>query len=95
MFSENLKKARKRAKLSQEKVAELISTSRSNISKYETGFLEPNLQKLRALCKLYNVSADYLLDLDLNKNVLINTTETSKNVNINQGNFNQNNINIK
>ena len=64
MFAERLKKARKAAKLSQEKVAEILNTSRSNISKYETGFLEPNLQTLKELCKLYKVSADYLLEIN-------------------------------
>lgn len=63
MFSEKLKKARKNAHLSQEQVAEILQTARSNISKYETGFLEPNLQTLKQLCELYKVSADYLLDI--------------------------------
>lgn len=43
MFSEKLKESRIKAKLSQEEVAEKINTSRSNISKYETGNLEPNI----------------------------------------------------
>ncbi|MBQ7130988.1 MAG: helix-turn-helix transcriptional regulator [Oscillospiraceae bacterium] len=63
MFNENLKIARKNANLSQEKVAEIINTSRSNISKYETGDLEPNLNTLKLLCKLYKVSADELLEI--------------------------------
>lgn len=63
MFSENLKKARKKAKLSQEAVAEQINTSRSNISKYENGFLEPNIETIKKLCKLYKISADELLEL--------------------------------
>lgn len=63
MFHEKIKAARKNAHLSQEQVADLLQTSRSNISKYETGFLEPNLLTLKQLCELYKISADYLLDI--------------------------------
>ena len=62
-----MKQARKKAKLSQEKVAEIINTSRSNISKYETGFLEPNIETLKKLCELYKISADELLEINNNK----------------------------
>lgn len=64
MFSERLKEARKNKNLSQEQVAEKLNTARSNISKYETGFMEPSLQTLKELCELYEVSADYLLEID-------------------------------
>lgn len=66
MFGENLKKARKKAKLSQEKVAEEINTSRSNISKYENETLEPNIETLKRLCELYEVSADYIIGITIN-----------------------------
>ena len=76
MFNVKLKEARERAKLSQEKVTEIINTSRSNISKYETGYGEPNIETLRELCKLYNVSADYLLDLSEKVNIENNISIT-------------------
>lgn len=79
MFSDKLKKSRLKAKLSQEEVAEIIKTSRSNISKYETGNLEPNISTLRELCKLYKVSADYILDLENNERNIEN------NISIKQG----------
>lgn len=65
MYYEKLKEARKKAGYSQEKVSELINTSRSNISKYETGALEPNLETLKKLCELYKVSANYILDIKI------------------------------
>lgn len=80
MFGKKLKEARKKAKLSQEKVAEIINTSRSNISKYETENLEPNLETLKKLCELYGISADELLGIDKNNNIQINNT-TIKNYN--------------
>lgn len=65
MYYEKLKTARKKAGYSQEQVADIINTSRSNISKYETGALEPNLETLKKLCELYNVSANYILDINI------------------------------
>ncbi len=88
MFSEKLKDARKKMKLSQEEVAEIINTSRSNISKYETGFLEPNLSTLKQLCLLYRISADYLLDIDVKQ------ITNENNISINQGNNGTATVNI-
>lgn len=57
------KRSKKKKKLSQEEVAEKVYTSRSNISKYENGQLEPNLQTLKRMCELYRVSADEILGI--------------------------------
>ena len=64
MYGERLKKARKERKLSQEEVGELLNISISNISKYENEELEPNIQTLKELCKIYNVSADYIIGIE-------------------------------
>lgn len=87
MIGDKLKKARKKANLSQEKVAEIINTSRSNISKYETGFLEPNIDTLKKLCELYGISADELLEINQNK--------IENNINIKQRDYGTININNK
>lgn len=63
MLASKLKELRKLKGVSQEKLAEALNTSRSNISKYENGQLEPNIETLRKLCTFYEVSADYLLGL--------------------------------
>ena len=67
MFKENfiinIKRARKSAKMTQQQVADIINTSRSNITKYETGALEPNLETIGLLAELYNVSTDWLLGI--------------------------------
>ena len=54
-FAERIKKARKEAGISQEKAAELLKTSQSNISKYENGVLEPNLDTIKMMIALYNI----------------------------------------
>lgn len=68
MFHERLKEARLKNKYSQEEIAEKLNIARSNISKYENGNLEPNLTLLRDFCKIYKVSADYLLEIEGNSN---------------------------
>lgn len=87
MIGSKLKEARKKANLSQEEVAEKIKTSRSNISKYETNMLEPNLQTLKELCELYRISADYLLELN-------EVAKTTNNISINQGHNGKATVNI-
>lgn len=78
MIGIKLKKARKKANLSQEKVAEILNVARSNISKYENGKLEPNIQTIRQFCKIYNVSADYLLGIEEEKNIVHNSISIGK-----------------
>lgn len=65
MIGKKLKTARKNAKMSQEEVAEILNTSRSNISKYENETLEPNIQTLKKLCEIYKISADELLEIKI------------------------------
>lgn len=46
-------------------VAEILNISRSTLSKYEKGILEPKLENLIKLADLYKVSCDYLLCRDI------------------------------
>ncbi len=62
-FVTNIKRARKDAKLTQQEVADKINTSRSNITKYEIGLLEPNIDTIGQLAELYNVSTDWLFGI--------------------------------
>lgn len=64
MYGERLRQARKQKNLSQVSVGIKLNTTHATISRYENGKLEPNLDTLKALCKLYNVSADFILGLD-------------------------------
>lgn len=76
-FIENVKLARKSARMTQEEVAEKLNTSRSNITKYELGTLEPNIETIGMLAKLYNVSTDWLFGIMRVSN--INDEEQLKN----------------
>ena len=48
--------------ISQEELADKINVTRQAVSKWETGSAVPNSENITALCKLFNVSADYFLD---------------------------------
>ena len=61
-LGEKLKEARKQAGLSQEQLSEKLGVSRSAIAKWETDNGIPDVDNLKALSKLLNVSIDYLLD---------------------------------
>ena len=49
--------------LTQQEVADILGTSQTMYARYERGANELPLHHLIALCKLYNVSADYVLCL--------------------------------
>ena len=61
-IGEKLKEARKQAGLSQEQLSEKLGVSRSAVAKWETDNGIPDVDNLKALSKLLNVSVDYLLD---------------------------------
>ena len=63
-FGEKLKEARKNAGLSQEQFAKKMSVSRSAIAKWETDKGMPDVNNLKIMAQLLDVSVDYLLDED-------------------------------
>lgn len=60
-FGIKLKKLRITKGLTQMQLAEILETSKSNISKYEAGSVEPNLDTLLKISAFFDVSIDYLL----------------------------------
>lgn len=61
-FGEKFKEARKKTGLSQEELAEIIGISRAAVAKWETDKGLPDIENLKAIAKLLDVSIDYLLD---------------------------------
>lgn len=61
-LSEKLKDARKNASLSQEQLAEKLCVSRAAVAKWESGKGLPDIENLKAISKLLDVSIDYLVD---------------------------------
>ena len=64
-FPERLKKARLDAGYTQMQVSEELKISKGTISKYETGKLEPDIEKLATLANFYSISVDWLLGLGM------------------------------
>ena len=61
-LGEKIKETRKQYGLSQEQLAEKMSVSRSAVAKWESNNGLPDVENLKALAKLFDVSVDYLLD---------------------------------
>lgn len=59
-FSEKIIQARKAKALTQEDLAEAVGVSRQAVSKWETGEAKPDLEKLMGICKVLDLSMDYL-----------------------------------
>lgn len=62
-FGTKLQQLRRAAGLSQEQLADLIHMSRQAISKWELDQAAPDIEKVSLLCKVFNISADELLDI--------------------------------
>jgi len=59
-FNEKLQKLRKENKYSQEELADLLDVTRQSVSKWESGQTYPEMDKLLAICKIFNCSLDDL-----------------------------------
>lgn len=55
---------RKKSGLSQEALAEKIGVSRQAVSKWETGDASPEIGKLKLLCEVFGVTADWIISED-------------------------------
>ena len=64
VFSNRLYNARVKLGLTQSDVAKLIPMTQSSYSRIENGFQEPNLNQLKRIAEVLNISLDYLLDVE-------------------------------
>lgn len=63
-FNENLKKARIQKGITQKELAEKIGVAKSTYSLYESGNREPNVQNIKRIADILDVSADELLGIN-------------------------------
>lgn len=75
-FNEKLQKLRKEKGYSQEQLADLLEVSRQSVSKWESGLTYPEMDKMLMLCKIFNVSLEYLTNDDITDK---GTTDKEKN----------------
>lgn len=67
-MSNRIKELRKEYGLTQEDIAKKLGLTRSAISSYERGRLEPTFQNIIKLADMFDVSTKYLMGLSLNRN---------------------------
>ena len=60
-FAEKLKSIRKQAGISQEKLAEKLGVSRQAVTKWETDAGIPDIENIKAISALFDISIDELL----------------------------------
>lgn len=65
-FGEVLKRLRTNSGLTQQQLADMISLSKANVSKYESNSVEPNLETLRLIAKVFDTNANELLEIGSN-----------------------------
>ncbi len=64
VFCKNLKDARKQSGLTQKQVADVLNVVESCYANWEQGRTEPNIEMLRRLGKIFNVSLDELINTE-------------------------------
>lgn len=63
IIGERIKELRSEKRLSQMELGKLLSVSQDTVSLWEKGKSLPAVEYVVALCKIFSVSADYLLGL--------------------------------
>lgn len=63
LVSKRIAEARKNAKYTQQQVANILNIHLSQWQKYEYAKIQLDYDKMITICKLFEVSADYLLGL--------------------------------
>ena len=64
-LEEKIYTLRKKSGLSQDEMAQKLGVTRQAVYKWETGIASPEIEKIKAISKLFDVSFDYLLNDDI------------------------------
>lgn len=76
-LNQQIKKYRKALGLSQDRLAEMLYVTRQSVSKWESGDVIPDLEKIIKMTKIFNVSLDNLV-LGKETNNTISKVDTSE-----------------
>lgn len=63
IFTIRLRELRTERKLTQKQLASLLNTTDDSVFSWEKGRSQPPLETVRKICKIFEVSADFLLGL--------------------------------
>lgn len=61
MLGNKIKEYRENKKMTQNEIANILNVSAATISKYESGILEPNIESIKKLAEIFEVTVDELL----------------------------------
>lgn len=64
MYGQRIKEIRQEKGLTQAQLAEMLTTTQSTIGKYEREEIQLTVDTIIKICKVFEVSADYLLGLE-------------------------------
>ena len=56
-----IKEYRELNKMTQKDIAEVLEVEPGTISKYESGIIEPNIESLKRLAEIFNITVDELI----------------------------------
>lgn len=63
-FNENLRQIRKDCGMTQKDVYTKLQVSPNCYASWEQGRTQPDIESIKKLCKIFEVSADYLLGIE-------------------------------
>ena len=66
-FGKTIKSLRRKHDMTQERLADALSISPQAVSRWETDMAMPDISLIAPLCNLFNITADELLGIDLNR----------------------------
>ena len=69
---------RKKNNLSQEELAEKVGVARQTISKWEIGDTTPDINQVKIISKIFNISIDEVVDNDINNVIVEKVSNTEK-----------------
>ncbi|MCL2698183.1 MAG: helix-turn-helix domain-containing protein [Oscillospiraceae bacterium] len=75
MIADKIRELREARGITQASLARSLGQTRNSVNSYEQGLSVPSVSTLVELCKFFNVSADYLLELDDSTNIRVTGLE--------------------
>ena len=85
MLGEKIKSYRENKNMTQNEIADILGVKSATVSKYESGTLEPNIESLRKLAEIFEISIDELIkeeNFDVSKINILEVLREQKNMNL-------------
>lgn len=75
MLGIQMKKLRQARGISQIELARLLGVSKQSVSNWENDNVVPTIEMLKKMCQIFSCSADYLLELRTENDIILDTTD--------------------